>query len=73
MDYNENFIKQFDEITSFTTSIKTILPKVLVAGKVGGRLTKEGSILLDESEDLLNGIILCPPEGDAGTGMVSTN
>ena len=36
-------------------------------------LTEEGASLLDPSGDLQAGIPLCPPEGDAGTGMVATN
>jgi sugar (pentulose or hexulose) kinase len=72
-DFNQTFIKQFDELTSAETSISTILPKVMVAGELGGILTEEGALLLDKEGDLEAGIPLCPPEGDAGTGMVSTN
>ena len=50
-----------------------ILPRVQTAGTEAGRLTQEGSSLLDESGNLEAGCILCPPEGDAGTGMVATN
>lgn len=50
-----------------------ILPRVQTAGTEAGRLTHEGSSLLDESGNLEAGCILCPPEGDAGTGMVATN
>ena len=50
-----------------------LLPQVLVAGKSGGFLTERGALLLDPSGDLKGGIPLCPPEGDAGTGMVATN
>jgi hypothetical protein len=53
--------------------IKEILPKVLVAGENAGFLSKEGARLLDKSGELLAGIPFCPPEGDAGTGMVATN
>lgn len=53
--------------------IQDILPKVLVAGEAGGTLTEEGAKLLDPSGQLQAGIPLCPPEGDAGTGMVATN
>ncbi len=69
-------------IESFSTQIKpqnlpwnlqNILPKVLSAGEAGGLLTKEGARLLDPSGQLQAGIPLCPPEGDAGTGMVATN
>lgn len=54
-------------------SLDEILPEVLCAGENAGCLTKEGALLLDEEGDLEAGIPLCPPEGDAGTGMVATN
>ena len=50
-----------------------IIPKVLTAGEKAGILTEEGAKLLDVSGNLKGGIPLCPPEGDAGTGMVATN
>lgn len=50
-----------------------ILPKVLVAGEPAGVLTAEGARLIDPTGELQPGIPLCPPEGDAGTGMVATN
>ena len=50
-----------------------ILPEVLPAGRPAGKLTAEGARLLDPSGKLPAGIPLCPPEGDAGTGMVATN
>ncbi len=53
--------------------LKDILPQVLVAGQNAGTLTTEGAKLLDPSGTLKSGIPLCPPEGDAGTGMVATN
>ena len=52
---------------------RDILPRVLAAGEEAGVLTEEGASLLDPSGDLQAGIPLCPPEGDAGTGMVATN
>ena len=36
-------------------------------------LTEEGARLLDTTGQLQAGIPVCPPEGDAGTGMVATN
>ena len=54
-------------------TVQEILPKVLSAGEDAGLLTKEGAHLLDPSGALEAGIPLCPPEGDAGTGMVATN
>ena len=53
--------------------VADLLPEVLVAGQEAGRLTEEGAALLDPSGTLRPGIPLCPPEGDAGTGMVATN
>ena len=53
--------------------LQDILPKVRVAGEPAGMLTEEGTHLLDASGTLQAGIPLCPPEGDAGTGMVATN
>lgn len=53
--------------------LEDILPKVLVAGENAGTLTAEGAQLLDPVGELKAGISLCPPEGDAGTGMVATN
>lgn len=53
--------------------LQEILPKVLVAGDAAGVLTEDGAKLLDPTGQLQAGIPLCPPEGDAGTGMVATN
>ncbi|MDR0488322.1 MAG: ATPase [Propionibacteriaceae bacterium] len=50
-----------------------ILPEVRDAGADAGILTAEGALLLDPAGVLQAGIPLCPPEGDAGTGMVATN
>jgi sugar (pentulose or hexulose) kinase len=50
-----------------------LLPRVLPAGQVAGRLTAQGAALLDPSGALEPGVPVCPPEGDAGTGMVATN
>ncbi|MEY9952268.1 xylulokinase [Leifsonia sp. EB34] len=53
--------------------LRDLLPEVLVAGRSAGDLTPEGALLLDPSGGLQPGIPLCPPEGDAGTGMVATD
>ncbi|HVN54777.1 MAG TPA: FGGY-family carbohydrate kinase [Anaerolineaceae bacterium] len=53
--------------------LQDILPKVLVAGETAGVLSEEGARLIDPTGNLNAGIPLCPPEGDAGTGMVATN
>jgi sugar (pentulose or hexulose) kinase len=75
-NYNENMIKQFDELIASKNlpwKLEDIMPKVLVAGENAGVLTEEGVKLLDVTGQLKPGIPLCPPEGDAGTGMVATN
>lgn len=75
-DYNERMIAQFDALTAgkgYPWKLKEILPKVLTAGEAAGTLTEEGAKLLDVSGTLKAGIPLCPPEGDAGTGMTATN
>ncbi|MCR2812429.1 MULTISPECIES: xylulokinase [Microbacterium] len=53
--------------------LAALLPEVLMAGTRAGDLTAEGAALLDPTGALRPGIPLCPPEGDAGTGMVATN
>ena len=53
--------------------VRDILPAVLPAGRIAGRLTHEGAKLLDQTGRLAPEISLRPPEGDAGTGMVATN
>jgi len=53
--------------------IEDILPRVLQAGDAAGVLSEAGAKLLDPTGKLQAGIPLCPPEGDAGTGMVATN
>ena len=54
-------------------TLRGVLPSVLRAGRPAGRLTADGARLLDATGALLAGVPLCPPEGDAGTGMVATN
>jgi len=75
-DYDQTMIKGFDTLVekkSFPWKVQSILPKVLVAGQEAGSLTPEGALLLDPKGSFAAGIPLCPPEGDAGTGMVATN
>jgi sugar (pentulose or hexulose) kinase len=67
---------QFDELVrnkNYPWKLPDIFPKVLTAGENAGCLSKTGALLLDPSGDLAPGIPFCPPEGDAGTGMVATN
>ncbi|EKQ50936.1 MULTISPECIES: FGGY-family carbohydrate kinase [unclassified Clostridium] len=75
-NYNARMIEQFDELVAsknFSWKLGDILPKVLLAGENAGALTEEGAKLLDVTGQLKPGIPFCPPEGDAGTGMVATN
>ncbi|MDC3418421.1 FGGY family carbohydrate kinase, partial [Aquibacillus salsiterrae] len=75
-NYNERMIEQFNQLVepeNLPWQLENILPDVLVAGENAGVLTEEGAKLLDPSGVLQAGIPLCPPEGDAGTGMVATN
>ncbi len=75
-DYYARMLEQFDELTAeekYPWKLKEILPEVLVAGENAGTLTEEGAKLLDASGRLKAGIPVCPPEGDAGTGMAATN
>ena len=75
-NYHQGMLDKFDELVreqGFDWKIRDILPEVLLAGSPAGTLTEEGAKLLDVSGSLEAGIPMCPPEGDAGTGMVATN
>lgn len=74
--YNAGMVEKFNNLIapkSLSWRLEDILPEVLVAGEHAGALTEEGAKLLDATGELAAGIPLCPPEGDAGTGMVATN
>lgn len=74
--YNAEMVRMFDELIAdkgYTWKLEDILPKSLDAGVPAGKLTEEGAKLLDVSGHLHPGAVFCPPEGDAGTGMVATN
>lgn len=69
-------LEQFNDLVNhynYQWSLERILPEVKLAGVHAGSLTEEGARLLDPTGTLQAGIPLCPPEGDAGTGMVATN
>lgn len=73
-NYDETMLEKFSALIKETgLDIKEILPKVLVAGERAGGLTGEGAKLLDPTGEFEAGIPMCPPEGDAGTGMVATD
>ena len=74
--YNTDMVHAFDTLVSgrnYPWKLSGILPRVLSAGENAGFLTADGAMLLDPSGDLQPGCPLCPPEGDAGTGMTATN
>ena len=76
MDFDKHMAKQFEEAAAkkgYSLDLCSILPAVLTAGQNAGVLTEEGAAFLDPSGKLKAGIPLCPPEGDALTGMVATN
>ncbi|MED3940279.1 FGGY-family carbohydrate kinase [Priestia megaterium] len=75
-NYCEDMMKQFDELISYKGypwQLSDILPAVHTSGEQAGTLTAIGASILDQSKNLQPGIPFCPPEGDAGTGMVATN
>ena len=75
-DFDETMIKKFDSRVAdknLPWKLRGILPTVHSAGDFAGKLTEEGAKLLDPTGKLKPGIPFCPPEGDAGTGMVATN
>ena len=74
--YSDDMVSKFDNLIApkgFDWKLLDILPEVLVAGENAGVLTPEGAKKLDVSGNLKPGVPVCPPEGDAGTGMVATN
>lgn len=74
--YDERMVDLYDKTTADRNKewrLLDILPKVLSAGESAGKLTADGAKLIDPEGILESGAALCPPEGDAGTGMVATN
>lgn len=75
-DYDADLLARFDQRASALVPgmhLADLLPRVLIAGQPAGTLTPPGATLLDPTGSLEPGIPFCPPEGDAGTGMVATN
>ncbi|MFS0654791.1 xylulokinase [Bacillus sp. 179-C3.3 HS] len=75
-DYNAAMLQQFDELVEekgYPWKLRDLLPRVYLAGEEAGMLSKAGAAILDQEKELQSGIPFCPPEGDAGTGMVATN
>jgi len=76
LNYDSSKLEKFSQACApygYNWKIENILPKVLNAGEDAGTLTEEGAKLLSPNGNLKAGIPLCPPEGDAGTGMAATN
>jgi sugar (pentulose or hexulose) kinase len=74
--YDKRMIQQFNakvKDRAFPWNVEDLLPEVVRAGEEAGSLTEKGARLLDPTGRLKPGIPLCPPEGDAGTGMVATH
>jgi sugar (pentulose or hexulose) kinase len=75
-NYDQRMLRQVDALVAARVPdlrVADLLPEVLVAGQDAGSLTQDGAALLDPGGTLGPGAPFCPPEGDAGTGMVSTN
>ncbi len=75
-NYDTTMVQKFDKLVEpkgYRWKLNDILPKVLVAGENAGVLSEKGASRLDVSGHLKAGVPVCPPEGDAGTGMVATN
>ena len=74
--YNAEMVSKFDKLIvgkKYPWKLLDILPESLDAGQDAGCLTEAGARKLDVSGHLKPGCPICPPEGDAGTGMVATN
>ena len=73
--YVESYLDQYEALVASRVPwrLREVLPTVLSAGQDAGVLTPEGAALIDPTGMLQAGIALCPPEGDAGTGMIATN
>jgi sugar (pentulose or hexulose) kinase len=74
--YAPELVARYDALVAgrgLATGLTELLPSIRVAGETAGHLTEAGARLLDRSGGLRPGAVACPPEGDAGTGMVATN
>lgn len=75
-DYNAEMLKTAEKKLSehgFDKKLAEVLPPVRIAGEKGAALTESGANFLDPSGTLKAGVPVCPPEGDAGTGMAAAN
>ncbi|MFZ1115658.1 MAG: FGGY-family carbohydrate kinase [Propionibacteriaceae bacterium] len=74
--YDTAMLAQFDHLAAEAgvyVRLGDLLPTIMLAGERAGELTETGAKLLDPAGRLRPGVVMCPPEGDAGTGMVATN
>ena len=74
--YDAAMLARFDRLAAEAgvhLTLADLLPEIRRAGEAGGTLTESGAELLDVTGRLRPGTLMCPPEGDAGTGMVATN
>jgi sugar (pentulose or hexulose) kinase len=74
--YDTTMLTRFDQLVAeagVELTLAELLPGIALAGRPAGSLTETGAALLDPAGRLRPGTPLCPPEGDAGTGMVATN
>jgi sugar (pentulose or hexulose) kinase len=74
--YDATMLAQFDQLAAkagVDIRLADLLPRIMLAGEAAGELTEAGAKLLDPAGRLRPGVVMCPPEGDAGTGMVATN
>ena len=75
-DYDKKKIDIYNSLlkeNGVCADMNALMPKALAAGENAGYLTEKGAKLLDPTGTLKAGALMCPPEGDAGTGMVATN
>lgn len=74
--YDKEMLEKYDNLlhkNGINKQLKDLLPEILLAGEDAGNLTESGARFLDPTGILQAGVPFCPPEGDAGTGMVATN
>jgi sugar (pentulose or hexulose) kinase len=74
--YDTTMLARFDRLAAeagVELDVAGLLPAIAVAGRPAGTLTEAGAALLDPAGRVRAGVPVCPPEGDAGTGMVATN
>lgn len=75
-EYDPEMMRKFNELIKekgVDKDFEQLIPRPLVAGECGGYLTEKGARWLDPTGELKPGCVMCPPEGDADTGMVATN